>query len=151
MSQEHEKTNPEVAASEGIHTEASPFELGYQPETLPQISVPDLGDDVQGLTAEALAQIPTLTEEAPGKDLVDASFDQPEATTLHAEEPAEPCVAQVDSASPEAAAHEPIQDTPAQADTWGEVLHARMGKLTDDIHTLNTRLDRLEDRNKTKV
>jgi hypothetical protein len=38
-----------------------------------------------------------------------------------------------------------------QADTWGEELHARMGKLTDDIHTLNIRLDRLEERNKAKV
>ena len=49
------------------------------------------------------------------------------------------------------AAPDPIQDTPAQADTWGEVLHARMGKLTDDIHTLNIRLDRLEEENKAKV
>jgi len=30
-------------------------------------------------------------------------------------------------------------------------LHVRMGKLTDDIHTLNTRLDRLEERNRTKA
>jgi outer membrane murein-binding lipoprotein Lpp len=43
------------------------------------------------------------------------------------------------------------QDQAAQADTWGEQLQARMGKLTDDIHTLNARLDRLEERNKTKV
>jgi hypothetical protein len=45
----------------------------------------------------------------------------------------------------------PIQDTPVEADTWTEALHVRMGRLTDDIHTLNTRLDRLEDQNKAKV
>jgi hypothetical protein len=151
MSQEHDPSSPEAAASEGIHTEASPFEPGYQPETLPKISVPDLAEDAQGLTAEALAQIPTLTEEATTHDLVDAPVEQSEVTEEHAaEEPAEPIVAHVEE-TPEEAEVAPIQDTPAQADTWGEVLHARMGKLTDDIHTLNTRLDRLEERNKTKV
>jgi len=151
MSQEHDPSSPEGAVSEGIHTEASPFEPSYQPETLPKISVPDLAEDAQGLTAEALAQIPTLTEEATSQDVVDAPVEQPEVTDEHtAEEPAEPSVAQAEVIHPEADVA-PIQDTPAQADTWGEVLHARMGKLTDDIHTLNTRLDRLEERNKTKV
>ena len=151
MSQEQDKSSPEAAAVEGIHTEASPFEPGYQPETLPKISVPDLADDAQGMTAEALAQIPTLTEEATSQDEVDAPVDQPEVIDSHtAEEPTEPSVAQAEVIHPETDVA-PIQDTPAQADTWGEVLHARMGKLTDDIHTLNTRLDRLEERNKTKV
>ena len=151
MSQEHDQSSPEAAAAEGIQTEASPFEPGYQPETLPKISVPDLADDAQGLTAEALAQIPTLTEEAEGKDLGETPSGQPEVTEVHvAEELAEPIAAEVEPA-PQEAEVALIQDTPAQADTWGEVLHARMGKLTDDIHTLNTRLDRLEERNKTKV
>jgi hypothetical protein len=43
------------------------------------------------------------------------------------------------------------QAEPPQADTWGEQLQARMGKLTGDIDSLNARLDRLEERNKTKV
>jgi hypothetical protein len=151
MSQEQDKSSPEVAAPEGIHTEASPFEPGYQPETLPRISVPDLADDAQGLTAEALAQIPTLTEEAVSEDSVETSSEQPEVTQAHAAEAlAEPMDAQVEFPAQEAD-FACIQDTPAQADTWGEVLHARMGKLTDDIHTLNIRLDRLEERNKTKV
>jgi hypothetical protein len=139
MSQEHDKTSPEAAASEGIHTEASPFELGYQPDTLPKISVPDLADDAQGLTAEALEQIPTLTEEAPGKDLLDTVPDQPVGTEVPQTHAVEEAVVA------------PAQDMPVQADTWTEALHVRMGKLTDDIHTLNTRLDRLEERNKTKV
>lgn len=144
MSQEHDKSRPDAEVADGIRPEAAPFEPGYQPETLPKISVPDLAEDAQGLTAEALAQIPTLTEEAPGKDLVDESSEPSEATEAHAVEEALAAISLE-------AAPDPIQDTPTQADTWGEVLHARMGKLTDDIHTLNIRLDRLEEENKAKV
>lgn len=148
MSQEHDKSSPNTEVSEEINPQAAPFEPGYQPETLPKISVPDLAEDAQGLTAEALAQIPTLTEEAPAKEAVDVPSEQPEVTEVQAVEAVAP--PQVEEPSPEAVVPT-IQDEPAQADTWGEVLHARMGKLTDDIHTLNTRLDRLEERNKTKV
>ena len=144
MSQEHDKSSPDAEVADGIRPEAAPFEPGYQPETLPKISVPDLAEDAQGLTAEALAQVPTLTEEAPGKDLVDESSEPSEATEAHAVEEA-PAAISLQVAS------DPIQDTPAQADTWSEELYARMGKLTDDIHTLNVRLDRLEEENKAKV
>ena len=53
MSQEHDKSSPNTEVSEGINPQAAPFEPGYQPETLPKISVPDLAEDAQGLTAEA--------------------------------------------------------------------------------------------------
>jgi hypothetical protein len=139
--------------SDGIHPEAAPFEPGYQPGTLPQLSVPDLAEDAQGLSAEALANVPTLT------DLVEPEVALAEV----AEEAAELAIEVSESAEvsqnaelPEdsQSAAEPdalAQDEPAQADTWGEQLQVRMGKLTDDIHTLNARLDRLEERNKTKV
>jgi hypothetical protein len=136
---EHEQT---------IHTEPAPFEQGYQPGTVPHISVPDLPDDAQGLTAEALAQVPTLTE------LVDDVV--PVAALLAVT--ADPLVEAVSAPVAEAdvlniaPSDAPVaQDETLQADTWTEVLHARMGKLTDDIHSLNTRLDRLEERNKTKA
>ena len=141
MSQEHDKSSPDAEVPDGIQPEAPPFEPGYQPETLPKITVSGLADDAQGLTAEALAQVPTLTEEAPGKDLVD---EPSEAAEVLAVEEA-PVAISLEVAT------EPIQDTPAQADTWSEELYARMGKLTDDIHTLNVRLDRLEEENKAKV
>ena len=149
MSQEHEQPKSEtVPVSDEIRTEAAPFEPGYQPETLPQISVPDLPEDAQGLSAEALAQVPTLTELVDGESVEQVKeADKPETS--------EPSPAQQDSAVETLASEEtlpaPIQDTPPQADTWGEELQARMGKLTDDIHTLNARLDRLEERSKTKV
>lgn len=148
MSQEHEKTSLDGAeVPEGIHSEPSPFEPGYQPDSLPRISVPDLPDDAEGLSAEALAQVPTLTELVEPETVASEvpALLEPDSTVLDVQVSPE-AADEVAAAEPEA-----IQDVPTQADTWGEVLHARMGKLTDDIHTLNVRLDRLEQRNKTKV
>lgn len=132
MSQEHDQPSlTDAPVHEGIHVEPPPFEPGYQPESLPHISVPDLSPDAEGLTAEALSQVPTLTE------LVD-------------EAPAEALpIAPVFEVSAHPATTEATQDAPVQADLWVEELHVRMGKLTDDIHTLNARLDRLDERNKT--
>ena len=151
MSQEHDtSSHANGPEHEGIHTEPPPFEPGYQPESLPQISVPDLPPDAQGLTAEALSQVPTLTElvdEAPGQALVGVA---PEKAVASVEVPTE--AAPIAQAAEVLDAPEPaqaIQDTPVQADTWVEELQVRMGKLTDDIHTLNARLDRLDERNKT--
>ena len=139
MSQEHDKTSADTQVSTDIHPEPAPFEPAYQPGTLPQLSVPDLADDAEGLSAEALANVPTLTE------LVEPE-SQPES-------PPEPVVTMVQESAHvlEPTDDLPAQAEPAQADTWGEQLQVRMGKLTDDIHTLNVRLDRLEERNKTKV
>ncbi len=151
MSQEHEKTHPDTQVSDGIHPEAAPFEPGYQPETLPHISVPDLAEDAEGLSAEALAKVPTLTE------LVESDVAVPDVLpedVAEVAEPSEPAPVVTETAQATASPAEPqveAQEEPAQADTWGEHLHARMGKLTDDIHTLNARLDRLEERNKKKV
>ena len=140
MSQPHEQPTPETLhVSDGIHPEAAPFEPGYQPETLPKIQVPDLPEDAQGLTAEALAQVPTLTE------LVDGEV------VTQTEERADSAPMDLPEVAAQAIPDEPIQDAPVQADTWSELLHVRMGKLTDDIHTLNARLDRLDERSKTKV
>ena len=63
MSQEQDQTKPTAEdASGSIKLEASPFEPGFQPESIPKISVPDIPVDAVGLTAEALAQVPTLTD-----------------------------------------------------------------------------------------
>ncbi|MFM2428001.1 MAG: hypothetical protein RL707_1828 [Pseudomonadota bacterium] len=127
MSHEHDNpSHTDASAPEGIHADPAPFEPSFQPGSLPNLSVPDLPDDAQGLSAEALAQVPTLT------DLV---HDEPGQEILA--EPAEPAAV--------------TQETPVEADTWVEGLHVRMGKLTDEIHTLNARLDGLEEQNKAKV
>jgi hypothetical protein len=144
MSQEQDKSSSsEVPEVSGIHTEPPPFEHGYQPETLPKITVPDLPEDVQGLSAEALSQVPTLTELV--HEPTDADEVSTEASILEAE------AADVTEETETESAAESIQEEPVQADTWAEVMHARMGKLTDEIHTLNIRLDRLEAINKTEV
>jgi hypothetical protein len=149
MSQEHDKTSADTQVSDGIHPEAAPFEPGYQPGTLPQIHVPDLAEDAQGLSAEALANVPTLTELVETEEVpVDIETEAVESRELFTATELSPDAEVVPS--PE----EPFphaQDEPVQADTWGEQFQVRMGKLTDDIHTLNARLDRLEERNKTKV
>ena len=117
MSQEQDQTKPTVEdASDSIKLEASPFEPGFQPASIPKISVPDIPEDAAGLTAEALAQVPTLTDQV---------------EEVNSEVPIE-----------EAA----IQEAPVQADTGGEEFHARMDKLTNEIHQLNARLDRLEEK-----
>jgi hypothetical protein len=118
MSQEHDQTHAASEdATDGIKSEASPFEPGFQPEAIPKISVPDIPEDAVGLTAEALAQVPTLT------DQVEEEMSQEVA---------------VEEAL--------IQDPPVQADTGVEQLHARMDKLTEKIHQLNARLDQLEEK-----
>ena len=149
MSQEHEKTSADTPVSTDIHPESAPFEPGYQPETLPKISVPDLADDAEGLSAEALANVPTLTE------LVEpAPESAPEVTTVQEPVPVLERTEDLPVADvplEEYVAEAMTQAEPPQADTWGEQLQARMGKLTGDIDSLNARLDRLEERNKTKV
>ena len=147
MSQEHDPKSADTQVSGGIHPEPAPFEPGYQPETLPKISVPDLADDAEGLSAEALANVPTLTElveteteSAPAPAPVVTTVEDPVGQSETTDDLPE------SSEEPEALA----QDEPPQADTWGEQLQVRMGKLTGDIHSLNARLDRLEERNKAK-
>ena len=138
MSQEHEP-------QDGIKPEPSPFEPSFQPGTVPQITVPDLPDDVQGLSVEALSQVPTLTE------LVEIE-EKEEIVETEEEGSLEPEVEDEEQAEPvlELVAEE-IQEPPSQADTWAQELQVRMGKLSDDIHTLNVRLDELEKLINTKV
>jgi hypothetical protein len=142
MSQEQNKTSPsEVPESEGLRMEPPPFEQGYQPESLPKISIPDLPADAEGLSAEALSQVPTLTElvhEESAEVNTEASISEGDAV-------------EAPESTETESAEESVQEAPVQADTWTEVMQARMGKLTDEIHTLNVRLDRLEAINKTEV
>jgi len=141
----------EAPDSGAIQLEPSPFEEGFKPGTLPKFSVPDLPEDATGLSAEALSNIPTLTElvsDAPAESVV-PKFNAPQPVPpLTPEEPEPPQV--FNDESDESAGLE-AQDSPDQADLWSEELQTRMGKLTDDIHTLNARLDRLEELNKIKV
>ena len=43
--------------------ESAEFVPGYQPERMTKITVPGLSEDASGMSAEALANIPTLTEQ----------------------------------------------------------------------------------------
>jgi hypothetical protein len=135
----------EAPEPDDIQREPSAFEAGYMADSLPRITVPDLPEDALGLSAEALAKVPTLTE------LVSDVTAETEPSTAQME--AEPiqvmayasAEAEVDAAGLQAL------DLPTQADQWNEELQARMGKLADDIQILNARLDRLEELNNAKV
>lgn len=160
MSQEHDKTSPDAKGmAKSIQPESPLFEPGYQPETLPKLSVPDLADDAEGLSAEALANVPTLTELVE-PELEPASESEPVVPKV--QEPVQAIEPTDDLPAAEPLLNEDVaenlsqpevlsQAEPVQADTWSEELQVRMGKLTGDIHSLNARLDRLEERNKKKV
>jgi len=141
----------EAPDSGAIQLESSPFEESFKPGALPQITVPDLPEDATGLSAEAMSNIPTLTDLVGdlASEPVVPNYVAPQVVSPAATEKAEPDEVFKDENS-EAVSLE-TQDSPAQADQWRAVLQARMGKLTGDIHTLNSRLDRLEGLNKTKV
>jgi len=136
MSHEHDETHPAGSdTSDEIMSEASPFEPGFQPESLPKISVPDIPEDAVGLSAEALAQVPTLTEQVGETAAPDVASDMP-ADEINSEVLTEA---------------EVIQEAPVEADTGGEELHVRMDKLTDQIQALNARLDRLAEKIQIEV
>ncbi len=126
------------------------FQAGFKPENVPQINLPDVPQDATGLPPEALAHIPTLTERVPAAsdeatppagDTVPTLEMLPDDETITEVQPPEP-TDETDEA-------QPTQEPEVQADTWVDQMQVRMDRLMDDIHTLNDRLDRLE--NKTKV
>ncbi len=96
-----------------------------KPEKLPQLRMHDLPEDAKGLSPEELALVPTLTE--PVGDAKSDSDQEPSDSTDLEEQPL-------------------AQELLPQADSWVEVCQMRIASLSDDIHSLNERLDRLEKR-----
>ena len=117
------------------------FQPSFKPDNVPKLSVPDVPEDATGLSPEDLAHVPTLTEQ------VDAA---PEAPPKPDDEHASEAPVLTMPADTELlAVEQDTQEPEPEADTWVEHMQVRMDRLMDDIHTLNDRLDRLE--NKTKV
>ena len=129
------------------------FQAGFKPETVPQINLPDVPQDAAGLPPEALAHIPTLTERVPAASDDSASpagdtvpvLEVPQDDTTTATQ----LLAITDEPADAEEVAEQTQEPEVEADTWVQQMQVRMDRLMDDIHTLNDRLDRLE--NKTKV
>ena len=130
------------------------FQAGFKPETVPQINLPDVPQDAAGLPPEALAHIPTLTERVPAASedsappagdtvpVLEVSLEDDTSTDA---QPQETTYALTDATE----VAEQTQEPQVEADTWIQQMQVRMDRLMDDIHNLNDRLDRLE--NKTKV
>jgi|GEM_PF-1054967 hypothetical protein len=154
MSKKIEKNIP--ATSNDIEFDVSEsedpsFEPGFQPGSLPKISMPELPDDAESLTAEALVQVPTLTEwadENPGQELVDLAANVTDTPVVEVKQPDEtPVVAAPDVVVARTQPTASVQEKPFDADVWAEQLKTRMGKLTGAIHTLQSRLDQLNEDN----
>lgn len=132
-----DSTSTGEANAQGIHSEPSPFEPSFQPGTVPAITVPNLAEDAIGVSAEVLAEaaIPTLTEQVlPDPELPALIEEVSEQGGVVSEE-----------------IEEAPQEPEIEADTWHELMQVRMTKLSGEIQTLNDRLDRLEQRAKTKA
>ncbi len=151
------------------------FQPSFKPENVPQIKVPDVPEDATGLPPEALAHIPTLTERVPAQTPAKTPTQSPTQSQpqeravgeavpvleVPAQEQAQDVVeasleteTKADETGDLAPVDEPFveeltQEPEVEADTWVQQLQVRMDRLIEDIHTLNDRLDRLE--NKTKV
>jgi hypothetical protein len=120
------------------------------PEKIPRITVPDLPDDAAGMSAQDLAQVPTLTEQMPSPPEAPAAPPAPP-------EPA-PTVASVDVPAPTVAAPAPPsaapsapaapQAPPVPAESWLQQSQMRINQISIEIHELNDRLDQLEHRPK---
>jgi len=140
------------------------FQAGFQPENVPHIQLPDVPQDATSLPPEALAHIPTLTERVPADaeakqavagdtvPVLELPSDDAASPVSHAVSDAESSPATLaddNLASASELLSPPTQEPEVEADTWVQQMQVRMDRLMDDIHTLNDRLDRLE--NKTKV
>jgi hypothetical protein len=97
-----------------------------KPEKLPQLRIEVLPEDAKGLSPEELANVPTLTD------------------SIGTEEPAQVLQMQHESAPEELAM---AQELMPQADSWVEVCQMRIANLSDEIHSLNERLDRFQKKN----
>jgi hypothetical protein len=133
---------PKKPAGEVVRSDDEvPFSKGYDPETLPKIEVPDLPEDAVSVSAQALSEVPTLTDLMPMAEIDDSDDEDP----LQA--PALSLAAPDDEPQIQAT----VQVRSAEADKRAEMMQARMGKLSGQISSLNDKLDRLANSSKIKV
>ena len=140
-------SSPEMEVVSSKHHNET-FEPSFQPDSLPRISVPNLSEDVHGISAKDLAQIPTLNDTAHQETDIPA---EPTARESHAEGLAQD-VTDVAVAS----ARQPISDAapvlkelttqaaPFHTDIWMETIQVRTEKLSQEIKVLHERLDGLQ-------
>lgn len=145
-----------------------------RPESIPKLHVPGLSPDATSLPPEALrADVPTLTDPVLPDDITPPALPlavleaPPTQDDPPTDAPPDAALSQVDVAADALVeeqvqeeieqeraqavqdAHQaqaPIETQEAQpeADTWGVQMQIRIEKLTEEIHSLNDRLDRFE-------
>jgi hypothetical protein len=136
--------SPPKSAEEVVRaTDEAPFAKGYDPETLPKIDVPDLPEDAVSVSAQALSELPSVTDLMPMAEIDDSDEEDPLTGSVLA------------LSAPDAPLDEEmllaIQVKKAEADKRAEIMQARMGKLSGQISSLNDKLDRLANSSRIKV
>ena len=120
-----------------------PFAKGYASETLPKIEIPDLPEDAVSVSAQALSELPSVTELMPLAEIDDSDDEDPlSPPVLALPVPDVPLDDEILAA---------IQVKKAEADQRAEIMQARMGKLSSQISSLNDKLDRLANSSRIKV
>lgn len=125
------------------------FEPAFETDQVPRIQVPNVPEDAQGLSAEELAQVPTLDEQ----QATPAPVEAKQANT-DTEDPIAPAVKEASASVLDELDALPIldevhaQEMPGHVDTWIEVFQKRTEKLTEEIRQLHMRLDVLEEKSK---
>jgi hypothetical protein len=120
------------------------------PESLPRLTVPDLPADASGISAQDLAQVPTLTEQIsaalPPEPAPEAPHDEPPAlVTQVAPEPVPEPVPMMEAVDP---LPDLPQGLPSHVESGLQQCQSRINQLTDEIQKLNDRLDQLDHRPK---
>jgi hypothetical protein len=137
-------TEADVLSKKGHET----FEPAFESDKVPRIEVPNVPEDAQGLSAQELAQVPTLHEPEAAHMPEMAKESTPQAAPAPSEvsETASSVLDELDALPILDEVH--AQEMPDHVDTWIEVLHKRTEKLTEDIRQLHARLDVLEEQSK---
>lgn len=112
-----------------VEDHSAPFEPD-QVEKLPHLQVPALAPDATGLSAEALSQVPTLTESVAVDVVADALAVQAQDADVHTQPSSQ------------------AQASAVHAESWMKACEARINDLMNDIHQLHERLDQLESKAK---
>jgi hypothetical protein len=111
------------------------------PESLPHITVPDLAPDAAGMSAEALAQVPTLTEQVKASEPVLTEPELPAQEVMQVEVSHQESMPGADL--PPMSMTLP-QGLPSHVESWLQQCQSRINQLTNEIHKLNDRLDQID-------
>lgn len=157
-------------SGQSVHVDAE--QSGFtvdSPASIPKLHVPGLSPDATSVPPEALSgNVPTLTDPVLPEDVAQPELAEAKLASMPAEpipvaselvpiesqpaleddpedEQTLPALSQEEDPEPQESTEEALaQELAPEADTWVDQMQVRIGKLTEEIHMLNDRLDRFE-------